>query len=113
MAALSPRGPVDSQVALERISPATRDELNAATAEMRSAARTRALSGSGAVLGTTSTILATVRPEALEGALATSATIAAGATGVWPTIHAFADIKAKDTRGKWHYGPCSQRPPAE
>ncbi|MGW0412847.1 hypothetical protein ACWDZX_16345 [Streptomyces collinus] len=94
---------VDSQVALERIALAIRDELNAATAEMSSAARSRALSRSGAVLGTTSAVLAAVRPEALQGALATSATIAAGATGLWPTIQAFADIKPTHTHGKWHY----------
>ncbi|MFC9627165.1 hypothetical protein ACFTXM_46925 [Streptomyces sp. NPDC056930] len=68
-----------------------------------SAARSRALSRSGAVLGTTSATLAAVRPEALQGALAFSATIAAGATGLWPTIQAFADIKPKRTHGKWHY----------
>jgi hypothetical protein len=94
---------VDSQVALERIALAIRDELNAATAEMRNAARTRALSRSGAVLGTTSAVLAAVRPEALQGALATSATLAAGATGLWPTIQAFAEGKARHTHGKWHY----------
>lgn len=94
---------VDSQVALERVALAIRDELNAATAEMSGAARSRALSRSGAVLGTTSAVLAAVRPEALQGALAFSATIAAGATGLWPTIQAFADIQPKRTRGKWHY----------
>ncbi|MFJ9591097.1 hypothetical protein [Streptomyces acidicola] len=94
---------VDSQVALERVALAIRDEMNAATAEMSGAARSRALSRSGAVLGTTSAVLAAVRPEALQGALAFSATIAAGATGLWPTIQAFADIKPKRTRGKWHY----------
>ncbi|MGW2707093.1 hypothetical protein [Streptomyces sp. NPDC001340] len=94
---------VDSQVALERVALAIRDELNAATVEMSGAARSRALSRSGAVLGTTSAVLAAVRPEALQGALALSATIAAGATGLWPTIQAFADIKPKRTRGKWHY----------
>ncbi|MFF2964444.1 hypothetical protein ACFVT1_37440 [Streptomyces sp. NPDC057963] len=46
---------------------------------------------------------AELRPEALQGALATSATIAAGATGLWPTIQAFADIKPKRAHGKWHY----------
>ncbi|WP_143076820.1 hypothetical protein [Streptomyces sp. MUSC 14] len=94
---------VDSQVALERVALSIRDELNAANAEMSSAARSRALNRSGAVLGTTSAVLAAVRPEALQGALATSATIAAGATGLWPTIQAFADIKPKRTHGKWHY----------
>lgn len=94
---------VDSQVALERVALSIRDELNAATAEMSSAARSRALNRSGAVLGTTSAVLAAVRPEALQGALASSATIAAGATGLWPTIQAFADIKTKRTHGKWHY----------
>ncbi|MFD5877029.1 hypothetical protein [Streptomyces sp. NPDC060322] len=94
---------VDSQVALERVALSIRDELNAATAELRSAARSRALSRSGAVLGTTSALLAAVRPEALQGALAASATIAAGATGLWPTIQAFSDIKSKRTQGKWHY----------
>jgi hypothetical protein len=77
---------VDSQVALERVALSIRDELNAATAEMSSAARSRALNRCGAVLGTTSAVLAAVRPEALQGALASSATIAAGATGLWPTI---------------------------
>ncbi|MEU8971174.1 hypothetical protein AB0D11_18150 [Streptomyces monashensis] len=43
---------VDSEVALERVALSIRDELNAATAELRSAARSRALSRSGAVLGT-------------------------------------------------------------
>jgi len=94
---------VDSQVALERVALSIRDELNAATAELSSAARSRALSRSGAVLGTTSALLAAVRPEALQGALAASATVAAGATGLWPTIQAFADIKAKRMHGKWHY----------
>lgn len=94
---------VDSQVALERVALSIRDEVNAATAEMSSAARSRALNRSGAVLGTTSAVLAAVRPEALQGALAFSATIAAGATGLWPTIQAFADIKPKHTHGKWHY----------
>lgn len=94
---------VDSQVALEQVALAIRDELNAATAEMRRAARARALSRSGALVGTTSAVLAAVRPEALQGALATSATVAAGATGLWPTIQAFADAKAKHTGGKWHY----------
>ncbi|NUR05301.1 MAG: hypothetical protein HOY79_54995 [Streptomyces sp.] len=94
---------VDSQVALERVALSLRDELNAATAEMSSAARSRALNRSGAVLGTTSAVLAAVRPEALQGALAASATIAAGATGLWPTIQAFADLKPKRTHGKWHY----------
>lgn len=94
---------VDSQVALERVALSIRDEMNAATAELSSAARSRALSRSGAVLGTTSAVLAAVRPEALQGALALSATIAAGAAGLWQTIQAFADIKPKRTRGKWHY----------
>ncbi|MFE5841785.1 DUF6879 family protein [Streptomyces niveus] len=61
------------------------------------------LTRSGAVLGSTSVILAAVRPEALQGVLATSATIAAGATGLWPTSQAFADGKPKRTNGKWHY----------
>ncbi|MEU5109603.1 hypothetical protein AB0H07_46470 [Streptomyces sp. NPDC021354] len=94
---------VDSQVALERVALSMRDELNAATAEMSSAARSGALNRCGAVLGTTSAVLAAVRPEALQGALASSATIAAGATGLWPTIQAFADIKPKRAHGKWHY----------
>ncbi|MFJ5726336.1 hypothetical protein [Streptomyces sp. NPDC093149] len=94
---------VDSQVAVERIALSIRDELNAATAEMSRAARSRALARSGAVLGSTSAVLAAVRPEALQGALATSATLAAGATGLWPTIQAFADIKPKRSHGKWHY----------
>ncbi|MFE7358505.1 hypothetical protein ACFU8Q_36745 [Streptomyces sp. NPDC057543] len=94
---------VDSQVALERVALAIRDELNAAAAEMIRATRSRALSRSGAMLGTTSAVLAAVRPEALQGALATTATLAAGATGLWPTIQAFADIKPKRTQGKWHY----------
>lgn len=94
---------VDSQVALERVALSIRDELNAATAELSSAARSRALSRSGAVLGTTSALLTAVRPEALQGALATSATIAAGVTGLWPTIQAFADMKLKRSHGKWHY----------
>ncbi|MEU2269801.1 hypothetical protein ABZ568_26055 [Streptomyces olindensis] len=94
---------VDSQVALERVALSIRDEMNAATAEMSNAARSQALSRSGAVLGTTSAILAAVRPEALQGALATSATLAAGATGLWPTIQAFADSRTKRTQGKWHY----------
>ncbi|MFE6962182.1 hypothetical protein [Streptomyces sp. NPDC057696] len=94
---------VDSQVALERVALSIRDELNAATAEMSSAARSRALNRCGAVLGTTSAILAAVRPEALQGALAVSATITAGATGLWPTIQAFADNKPKRMHGKWHY----------
>ncbi|MFD4865239.1 hypothetical protein [Streptomyces sp. NPDC058412] len=94
---------VDSQVALERIALTIRDELSAATAEINKAARSRALIRSGAVLGSTSAVLAAVRPEALHGALATSATLAAGATGLWPTIQAFADIKPKRAHGKWHY----------
>ncbi|TXL83652.1 hypothetical protein [Streptomyces sp. IB2014 016-6] len=94
---------VDSQVALERVALSIRDELNAATAEMSRAARSQALIRSGAVLGSTSAILAAVRPDALQGALATSATLAAGATGLWPTIQAFADSKPKRTNGKWHY----------
>lgn len=94
---------VDSQVALERIALSIRDEVNAATAQISSTARSRALSRSGAVLGTTSAVLAAVRPEALQGALGFSATIAAGATGLWPTIQAFADTKLKRTHGKWHY----------
>ncbi|MDG9728520.1 hypothetical protein [Streptomyces sp. NPDC057363] len=94
---------VDSQVALERIALAIRDELSAATAEIHKATRSRALIRSGAVLGSTSAVLAAVRPDALQGALATSATIAAGATGLWPTIQAFADIKPKRAHGKWYY----------
>ncbi|MYS73921.1 hypothetical protein GTY88_26420 [Streptomyces sp. SID5926] len=94
---------VDSQVALERVALSIRDELNAATAEMETAARSRVLNRSGAVLGTTSAILAAVRPDALQGALAASATIAAGATGLWPTIQAFADHKPARANGKWHY----------
>ncbi|WP_133259974.1 hypothetical protein [Streptacidiphilus pinicola] len=94
---------VDSQVALERIALSIRDEVNAATAQMSSTSRSRALSRSGAVLGTTSAVLAAVRPEALQGALGFTATIAAGATGLWPTIQAFADTKPKRTQGKWHY----------
>ncbi|MFD0055088.1 hypothetical protein ACFVHR_15285 [Streptomyces sp. NPDC127168] len=94
---------VDSQVALERIALSIRDEMNAATTEMSNAARSQALSRCGAVLGTTSALLAAVRPEALQGALATSATLAAGATGLWPTIQAFADSRTKRTQGKWHY----------
>ncbi|MFD0629549.1 hypothetical protein ACFQ2K_49965 [Streptomyces sanglieri] len=94
---------VDSQVALERIALTIRGELSAATAEINRAARSRALIRSGAVLGSTSAVLAAVRPEALQGALATSATIAAGATGLWPTLQAFADIKPKRAHGKWHY----------
>src|SRR6478735_2763716 len=94
---------VDSQVALERIALTIRDELSAATVEINKAARSRALIRSGAVLGSTSAVLAAVRPEALQGALATGATIAAGATGLWPTIQAFADVKPKRAHGKWHY----------
>ncbi|MFJ6354832.1 hypothetical protein ACIQKB_35915 [Streptomyces sp. NPDC092046] len=94
---------VDSQVALERVSLAIRDELNSAHAAMSKAARTSALARSGAVLGTTSAVLAAVRPEALQGALAVGATLAAGATGLWPTIQAFADIKPRRAHGKWHY----------
>ncbi|MFF8932379.1 hypothetical protein ACF1AO_34515 [Streptomyces longwoodensis] len=94
---------VDSQVALERVALSIRDELNSATAEISRAARSGALTRCGAVLGSTSAVLAAVRPEALQGALATSATIAAGATGLWPTIQAFADMKSKRTHGKWHY----------
>lgn len=94
---------VDSQVALERVALSIRDELNAAAAEMSRAARSQALIRSGAVLGSTSAILAAVRPDALQGGLATSATLAAGATGLWPTIQAFADSKAKRANGKWHY----------
>lgn len=94
---------VDSQVALERVALSIRDELNAAAAAMSTAARSRALTRAGAVLGTTSAVLAAVRPEALHGALGLTATTAAGAAGLWPTIQAFADIKSKRTRGKWHY----------
>ncbi|GAA2919595.1 MULTISPECIES: hypothetical protein [Streptomyces] len=94
---------VDSQVALERVALSIRDEVHAATAEMSTAARSQALSRSGAVVGTTSAILAAVRPEALQGALATSATLAAGATGLWPTVQAFAENRAQRTHGKWHY----------
>lgn len=94
---------VDSQVALERIALSIRDEVNAAAAQISSAARSRALSRAGAVLGTTSAVLAAVRPAALQGALGISATIAAGATGLWPTIQAFADTRPKRTHGKWHY----------
>ncbi|MGV9887209.1 hypothetical protein [Streptomyces sp. NPDC003395] len=94
---------VDSQVALERVALSIREEMNAATAEMSKATRSEALSRSGAVLGTTSAILAAVRPEALQGALATSATLAAGATGLWPTIQAFAEGRTQNTQGKWHY----------
>ncbi|MFH9090303.1 hypothetical protein [Streptomyces sp. NPDC017673] len=94
---------VHSQVALERIALSIRDEVNAAAAQMSSAARSRALSSAGAVLGTTSAVLAAVRPAALQGALGVSATIAAGATGLWPTIQALADTSLKRTHGKWHY----------
>lgn len=94
---------VDSQVALERVALSIRDEVNAATDEMSSAARSGALNRCGAVLGTTSAVLAAVRPEALQGALASSATIAAGATGLWPTIQAFASIKPQRAHGKWPY----------
>ncbi|WP_330335837.1 hypothetical protein [Streptomyces sp. NBC_00557] len=94
---------VDSQVALERVALSIRDQVNAATAEMSSAARSGVLNRCGAALGTASAVLAAVRPEALQGALAFSATIAAGATGLWPTIQAFADTKPKRTYGKWHY----------
>ncbi|MCR3738395.1 hypothetical protein BS35_000934 [Actinomadura glauciflava] len=94
---------VDSQVALERVALSIRDEMNAATDAMSTAARSRALTRVGAVLGTTSAVLAAVRPEALHGALGLTATTAAGAAGLWPTIQAFADIKSKRTRGKWHY----------
>lgn len=94
---------VDSQVALERIALSIRDELNAATAQLSSAARSRALSSAGAVLGTASAVLAAVRPAALQGALGVSATIAAGATGLWPTIQALADTTPKRAHGKWHY----------
>ncbi|MER7408094.1 hypothetical protein ABT373_37955 [Streptomyces sp. NPDC000070] len=94
---------VESQVALERIALAIRDEVNAATAEMNRAARSRALSHAGAVIGTTSAVLTAVQPEALQGALATSAVLAAGAAGLWPTIQAFADRRPKHAQGKWHY----------
>ncbi|GAA3090425.1 hypothetical protein GCM10010449_12710 [Streptomyces rectiviolaceus] len=94
---------VDSQVALERIALSIRDEMHAAVAEMSSATRTRAFTRSGAVLGTTSAVLAAVRPDALQGALSFSATLAAGATGLWPTIQAFADNKPRHAQGKWHY----------
>lgn len=94
---------VDSQVALERIALAIRDELDAASAEMSSASRTRALARSGAVLGTTSAVLSAVRPDALQGALSLSATLAAGVTGLWPTIQAFADRKPWREQSKWHY----------
>lgn len=94
---------VDSQVALEKVALSIRDELNAATAELSRAARSEALTRCGVVLGSTSAVLAAVRPEALQGALATIATIAAGVNGLWPTVQALADIKPKRTHGKWHY----------
>ncbi|MDX2591310.1 hypothetical protein PV343_03150 [Streptomyces sp. WI03-4A] len=94
---------VDSQVALERIALSIRDEANAAAAQMSTAARSRALTRAGALLGTTSAVLAAVRPAALQGALSISATIAAGATGLWPTIQAFADTRPKRAHDKWHY----------
>jgi hypothetical protein len=47
---------VDSQLALERVALSIRDELNAATAEMSSAARSRAPNPCGAVLGTTTVL---------------------------------------------------------
>jgi hypothetical protein len=94
---------VDSQVALERIALSIRDQVNAAAAQMSSAARSRALTRAGALLGTTSAVLAAVRPAALQGALSVSATIAAGATGLWPTIQAFADTRPKRPHDKWHY----------
>ncbi|NEA60394.1 hypothetical protein G3I60_41100 [Streptomyces sp. SID13666] len=73
---------VDSQVALERVALAIRDELNAATAEMSNAARSQAVGRAGAVLGATSAVLAAIRPEALQGALAFSSTIAARSVGL-------------------------------
>ncbi|GAA3154865.1 hypothetical protein ACFQ0X_43425 [Streptomyces rectiviolaceus] len=94
---------VDSQVALERVALSIRDEMEAATAEMNRAARSQALTRSGAVLSTTSAVLAAVRPDALQGALAVGSTVAAGAAGLWPTIQAFADGRAKGAPGKWHY----------
>ncbi|MEU1711138.1 hypothetical protein ABZ478_38700 [Streptomyces sp. NPDC005706] len=92
---------VDSQVAVERVALAIQDELNAATAEMHSATRTRALSQ--AVLGTTTAVLTAVQPEALQGTLAISATITAGVGSLWPAIEAFADTKPRRKPGKWHY----------
>ncbi|MFJ9683564.1 hypothetical protein ACIRP2_36840 [Streptomyces sp. NPDC101194] len=92
---------VDSQLAVERVALAIQDELNAATAEMHSATRTRALSQ--AVLGTTTAVLTAVQPEALQGTLAISATITAGVGSLWPVIEAFADTKPKRKHGKWHY----------
>lgn len=94
---------VDSQVALERVALSIRDEMDAATAEMDSAARSKALNRSGAVLGTTSAVLAAVRPDAFQNALTVGSTIAAGAAGLWPTIQAFSDIKSKGAQGKWDY----------
>jgi hypothetical protein len=94
---------VDSQVAMERVALSIREELNAATVELSRATRSGALNRCGAVLATSSAVLAAVRPEALASALGISATIAAGATGVWPTIQALADVKINRDHDKWHY----------
>ncbi|GAA3135002.1 hypothetical protein GCM10010449_64540 [Streptomyces rectiviolaceus] len=77
--------------------------MDAVTAEMDRVARPQALTRVGAVLSTTSAVLAAVRPDALENALTISATAAAGATGLWPTIQAFSDIKSRRPQDKWHY----------
>ncbi|GGL95351.1 hypothetical protein GCM10010129_44050 [Streptomyces fumigatiscleroticus] len=91
----------NSQVAIERLALAMRDEIETARTALSAASRTRALTRAGAVLGSTNALLAAVRPDALAGALATSATAAAGLTGLWPTIQAYADRRSR--RDKWHY----------
>lgn len=90
----------NSQVAIERLALAIRDEIETARTALSTASRTQAFDRAGAVLGSTSALLAAVRPDALAGALATSAT--AAVTGLWPTIHAYAD-NIRNRQGKWHY----------
>ncbi len=92
----------NSQVAIERLALAMRDEIETARTALSGAARTQALTRVGAVLSSTSALLAAVRPDALAGALATSATATAGLTGLWPTIQAYAD-NIRGRRDKWHY----------
>ncbi|RPE36740.1 hypothetical protein [Kitasatospora cineracea] len=92
----------DSQVQLERLALAIREEVEAARTSLTTASRTRALTRAGAVVSSTGALLAAVRPDALAGALATTTTAVSGLAGLWPVVQAYAD-RARGHQGKWHY----------
>jgi hypothetical protein len=91
---------VQSDRELTKLGLRIRDHVRSARSEMEKARRTRAVSVTGAAIGTVGAILVAVYGPAMEAAIAT-----VGASGgVWGVIHAAAENNIRSLRqNKWHY----------